>query len=152
MSPSILKLNRIAQGLLPWDQGLAWFNGLSCLEKSGVLRELACIARQSHPKADDVEPAMRMAGLRPTATPCALVRMATLAPERAFQRVISLPENEWEKAFRLLLGLLAIADQRRRHTQCADGCSHDWHHLASGEAAVTTSPAPPPSCLRSLGE
>lgn len=112
MSPGTLKLNQIAQGLIPWDEGLAWFKQLSCLEKSGVLRELACIARQAHPKADDVEPAMRMAGLRPTFTPCALVRAATLAPERAFQRVIALPENEWEKAFGLLLALLTIANSR----------------------------------------
>lgn len=130
MSPGILKLNRLAQGLIPWDEGVIWFNGLSTLEKSGVLRDLAGIARQSHPRADEVEPAMRLAALSPTCTPCALVRMATVFPERAFQRVIALPENEWEKSFRLLLALLAIADARRRNTQCAEGCSHEWHHLA----------------------
>jgi hypothetical protein len=130
MSPELLKLNRLAQGLIPWEEGVAWFNGQSSREKAAVLRELASIARQSHPRADEVEPAMRLAGLSPTCTPCALLRMATVFPERAFPRMIVLPENEWDKSFRLLLALLAIADARRRNTQCVDGCSHEWHHLS----------------------
>jgi hypothetical protein len=130
MSPSILQLNQIAQGLISWTEGVSWFNGLPSLARSAVLRELAAIAKQSHPKADEVEQAIQLAGLKPTFTPCVLVTKAAPAPEQAFHKVISLPEDEWEKSFRLLVGLLAIADARRRSTHCAEGCSHEWHHLS----------------------
>jgi hypothetical protein len=38
MSPALLKLNQIAQGLLPWASGVSWFIGLSSSEKRSVLR------------------------------------------------------------------------------------------------------------------
>lgn len=129
MTPTVRRLNQISQGLLPWADGVSWFNGLSSADKASTLRELASIANQAHPRADEVEPAIRLAGLKSSFTPCVLVLKAAHAPEKAFHKVLALPEDEWEKSFRLLLGLLAIADARRRDTQCAGGCSHEWHHI-----------------------
>jgi hypothetical protein len=63
---------------------------------------------------------MGLAGLKPTLTPCVVVSRAPV-PAKAFHKILSLPE--------LLLGLLTVADARRRATQCAQGCSHEWHHL-----------------------
>ena len=128
MSPTLLKLNLIAQGLLPWSEGVSWFTGLSSSEKVAVLRDLVHIVTQAHPLAVEVDRAIDVAGLKRTFTPCVLVRKAD-RPEKAFHNVLSLPEAEWEKSFRLLLGLLAVADTRRRATQCAAGCSHEWHQL-----------------------
>jgi hypothetical protein len=101
---------------------------LSSSEKASVLRDLAYIANQAHPLAAEVEQAIGVAGLKRTFTPCVLVSK-TYAPEKAFHKILSLPEAEWEKSFRLLLALLSIADARRRATRCAEGCSHEWHQL-----------------------
>jgi len=128
MSPTLLKLNQIAQGLLPWSSGVSWFTGLSSSDKSVVLRDLARIANQAHPRAEEVEPAMRLAGLKRTFTPCVLVSKGP-SPEKTFHKILSLPETEWEKSFQLLLALLSIADARRRTARCAQGCSHEWHQL-----------------------
>ena len=95
-----------------------------------MLRDLASIAHQAHLRAEEVGPAMQLAGLKPTFTPCVLVSKGA-SPEKAFHKIASLPEAEWEKSFRLLLGLLSIADARRRATHCAQGCSHEWHQMRS---------------------
>jgi hypothetical protein len=130
MSPILLKLNQIAQGLLPWSLGVSWFTGLLPSDQKSVLRDLAYITNQAHPRAEEVEPAMRLAGLKSTFTPCVLVSKG-LSPERAFHKIVSLPETEWENSFRLLLALLSVADARRRTAHCAQGCSHEWHQLPS---------------------
>ena len=130
MSPTLLKLNQIAQGLLPWSSGVSWFTGMSTSDKASVLRDLAYIANQAHPRAEEVEPAMSLAGLKRTFTPCVLVSKGR-SPENAFHKIVSLPEAEWEKSFRLLLALLSVADARRRAAHCAQGCSHEWHQLPS---------------------
>jgi len=129
MTDAVLKLNQIAQGFIPWADGVAWFAGLSECERAVVMRYLVQIAKQSHPRAEEIEPAIQLAGLKPTFTPCVLVKMASPAPERAFERVFALPENEREKSFKLLLALFSIADARRRQINCKDGCTHAWHNL-----------------------
>jgi hypothetical protein len=130
MSPTLLKLNQMAQGLLPWDAGLSWFIGLSPSEKNSVLRDLGYITHQAHPRAEEVDAAIAKAGLKRTFTPCVLVCKAS-SPEKAFQKIVSLPEAEWEKSFRLLVALLSIADARRRAVHCGGGCSHEWHQQLS---------------------
>ena len=50
--------------------------------------------------------------------------------------MISLPEPERDKAFRLFLALFSLADERRRKTECASGCSHWWHRDLSDELLV----------------
>jgi hypothetical protein len=102
--------------------------GLPSSQKASVLRDLAYITTEAHPLAVEVDHAIDVAGLKRTFTPCVLVSKAS-SPEKAFYKILSLPEAEWEKSFRLLVGLLSIADARRRTTQCAPGCSHEWHQL-----------------------
>jgi len=63
LSSTELQLNRIAQGLLPISEGIAWFDALAQDEQEAVLRTLAYITSQSHPLANEVEPAMAQAGL-----------------------------------------------------------------------------------------
>ena len=128
MSPTLLKLNQIAQGLVAWSEGMAWFRESPSTEKESILRDLANITIQSHPRAEEIEPAIQMAGLKHTFTPCVLVSKVH-APERAVHKILMLPEAEWEKSFQLLIALLSVADARRRATHCDQGCSHDWHQL-----------------------
>jgi hypothetical protein len=39
------------------------------------------------------------------------------------------PVDERRKAFRLLVEVLAVADERRRERFCSGGCGHWWHNL-----------------------
>ena len=76
LSPTELQLNRIAQGLVPVKEGIEWFVALAQEEQRSVLRALAYITSQSHPLANEVEPAIAEAGLKPTFTPCVMVLKA----------------------------------------------------------------------------
>ena len=128
LTPHELQLNRIAQGLIPASEGIAWFEGLGSDEQQAVLRLLVLITVQAHPLKSEVEPAISQAKLKPTFTPCVMVSKAEI-PERGFN-FGNLPPHEWTKTFRLLIALFSIADRRRRETTCRNGCSHAWHHLA----------------------
>ena len=129
LTPHELQLNRIAQGLVPVAEGIAWFEGLGSDEQDAVLRVLVLITVQAHPLKSEVEPAIREAKLKPTFTPCVMVSKAPI-PKKGFHKFGNLPPQEWVKTFRLLIALFSIADRRRRETSCRNGCSHAWHHLA----------------------
>jgi hypothetical protein len=128
MTPHELHLNRLAQGLASFESGRQWFEALLPTEQQQALQTLAMITGQAHPLPSELESAISLAELKPTFTPCILARQES-APERAFARILALPNSEWSKSFRLLLALFSIADSRRRSTQCVNGCSHEWHHL-----------------------
>ena len=70
----------------------------------------------------------------PTPQPCGS-RVGRLAEQLA--KIINLPPDERVKAFRLLVALLGVADDRRRRRFCADGCGHAWHHLKTGAGTET---------------
>lgn len=125
-----LQLNRIAQGVLSEAAGNSWFEELSSVEQTEVLQDLAYVCHQAHPKPSEVPEAITRSGLKPTFTPCVMLKSVAI-PEHAISRIISLPAEEHAKAFRLLLALFAIADTRRRETQCKGGCTHEWHNLAT---------------------
>ncbi|MEV4742515.1 DUF5958 family protein [Streptomyces sp. NPDC049555] len=129
-------LGRVAQGLRPISQGIAWFNGLNPVAQAKILRHLAQYCIQARPAAEDRTEGIRRAGLRTTHTPAVLITRGRI--DQQLGKIACLtPLDERRKAFRLLIAILAIADQRRRERICLDGCSHWWHKL------------PPPDC--SLG-
>lgn len=126
-------LNKLAQGIRPLEQGVDWFGRLDSTEQFAVLRDLAGFCIQSRALIDDGAEAIRRAGIRPTHTPAVLITRGHLAEQ--LTKIINLPQDERAKAFRLLVGLLGVADERRRARFCVRGCSHDWHQL--GTAAGT---------------
>jgi hypothetical protein len=128
LTPTELRLNQISQGLISEADGNAWYESLQSDERALTLQVLARICAQSHPRAGEVPAAIARAGLKATFTPCVLARRDP-RPERSFFQITALPPEEQVKSFRLLLALFSIADQRRRETQCRDGCTHEWHNL-----------------------
>ncbi|WP_374352644.1 DUF5958 family protein [Chitinimonas sp.] len=120
--------NQIAQRQKPFGLGVAWFANLGESAQMDALQELRRVAQQSHPKATDLPEAMQLAGIKRAMTPCVMVSKVA-RPELAFDRLLKLPQSEWDKVFQLLLALFVIADSRRRETDCADGCTHEWHNL-----------------------
>ncbi|MER7578434.1 DUF5958 family protein [Kitasatospora sp. NPDC097691] len=123
-------LNELAQGLRPMAEGIGWFEGLADEDQRLVLRELDQFCRQARAGTDDASEAVRLAGLRPTYTPCVLVTRGPI--EHQLGKVAALtPAHERIKAFRLLVHTLGLADARRRERFCAAGCGHEWHHLVA---------------------
>ena len=128
LTDSELLLNRVAQGHISEAEGLSWFESLLSEERQQALHLLSKICTQSHPLAEEVPVASNRAGLKSTFTPCVLAGLSE-RPEQAFPQIVALPANEQTKAFRLLLALFCIADDRRRKTRCVGGCTHEWHNL-----------------------
>ncbi|MEU3402183.1 DUF5958 family protein [Streptomyces filamentosus] len=138
MNERVVVLNQLAQGIRPLDQGVDWFGSLDGAEQFEVLRDLAGFCIQARALIEDGPEAIRRAGIRPTHTPAVLITRGHLAEQLA--KIINLPQDERVKAFRLLVALLSVADERRRARFCAQGCSHAWHHLGTdvGTGAATT--------------
>ena len=129
MRERAIVLNELAQGLRPAAQGVDWFKGLTGDEQFEVLRDLTVFSLQARATTEDAPESIRRAGIRPTHTPAVLISRGRLSGQLA--KVINLPQDERVKAFRLLVALLGVADERRRTRFCADGCGHDWHHLGA---------------------
>ncbi|MFE1841625.1 DUF5958 family protein [Streptomyces sviceus] len=128
-------LNELAQGIRPLAAGVSWFEELTDTEQYEVLRDLAGFCIQARATSEDGPESIRRAGIRPTHTPAVLITRGHLTEQLA--KIINLPPDERVKAFRLLVALLGVADDRRRRF-CADGCGHAWHHLRTGEGTETT--------------
>ncbi|MFF0561711.1 DUF5958 family protein [Streptomyces sp. NPDC004266] len=138
MNERVVVLNQLAQGICPLDQGVDWFGSLDGAEQFEVLRDLAGFCIQARALVEDGPEAICRAGIRSTHTPAVLITRGHLTEQ--LTKIINLPQDERVKAFRLLVALLGVADERRRARFCAQGCSHVWHHLGTGVgtgAAIT---------------
>lgn len=134
MNGRAVVLNESAQGIRPLAQGVSWFEGLAEPEQFDVLRDLSGYCIQARATSEDAAESIRRAGIRPTHTPAVLLTRGRLTEQLA--KIINLPQDERTKAFRLLVALLAVADERRRARFCAEDCRHAWHHLETGAATA----------------
>ncbi|WP_200306161.1 DUF5958 family protein [Streptomyces adelaidensis] len=125
MDERTVRLNELAQGLRPLVRGVEWFEGLASDEQFEVLRDLSGFCIQARATVEDGPESVRLAGIRPTHTPAVLITRGQLPAQLA--KIINLPQTERVKAFRLLVALLGVADERRRVRFCAAGCAHAWH-------------------------
>jgi len=83
---------------------------------------------QARAVTEDGPESIRRAGLRPTHTPAVLIARGPI--DQQLGKIAGLtPVDERRKAFRLLVAVLAVADERRRERFCSDGCGHWWHNL-----------------------
>ncbi|GJM08384.1 MAG: hypothetical protein DHS20C11_06600 [Lysobacteraceae bacterium] len=121
------RLNRIAQGYIDTEKGVAWFEALPEGDRRRVLRSLSHMLAQSHPQPQEVQEAVLRSGLKATYTPCVVMEAKEFSD--ACGKVLSLPNDELVKAFRLWMAIFSISDGRRRATDCKNGCTHEWHNL-----------------------
>ena len=133
LSPDAKMLNRVAQGRLPFTDAVLWFESLPETEQPGWLSTIVLMCHQAHPLREEINPAITLAELKPTFTPCVMIQTA-VQPEHALDRIVALPSDQRQKAFRLMFALYCIADTRRRQTQCKNGCSHEWHNFDTNTA------------------
>ena len=104
---------------------LVAFAALSEEEERSVLRRVNVLALQAGALDADATAAIVRSGVRPTRTAAVLVAKGPIDIQLA--KAATLPQVELSDGLRLAIALLAIADERRRRTKCASGCSHWWH-------------------------
>src|SRR5262245_42190646 len=112
MTPTLRTLNLAAQGRRSKESVGGWFESMALPAQKEVLEALSQILLQAHPRQEEVVEAIQTSGLKSTYTPGVL--FTRYAATEAAWRTISLPEDEYVKAFRLMLELFTIADGRRR--------------------------------------
>jgi hypothetical protein len=104
-------INKYGQGLINSEPLLFNFKSLEVTSKKNFLTDLLFLLQQSKPTDSDIEPAILASGLKPTYTPCVLLRKGVAMHN--LEKLIKLPENEQDKVFLLLLSLFKIAYQKR---------------------------------------
>ncbi|MFD6798095.1 DUF5958 family protein [Streptomyces cyaneofuscatus] len=110
MAHPYIILNELAQELRPMAQGAEWFGSPSAEEQSNTLRLLAHFCIQARATAEDGPESIRRAGLRATHTPAVLIARGRI--EQQLGKIARLtPRDERLKSFRLLIAVLAVADE-----------------------------------------
>ena len=105
-------INQYGQGIVGVEQLVSNFNAIDQDLKKAFLNDFfSYFVIQSKPKEGDIEPAINASKLKPTYTPCVLLRKGI--EKHKLEKIIKLPDNESEKAFMLLLNLFKIAYNRR---------------------------------------
>jgi len=127
MRESELKINKLAQGLIPLEEGLEWYDISDAEYRENIMRALDLCVYQSHPTVEDIEEGIKLSGLKETYSPCVLVRKKHFNEAR--NKIIHMPELDQRRGFILLLSIFSVADERRRKTQCKGGCDHEWHNI-----------------------
>ena len=127
MNETELKINKIAQGLISLDEGLAWYDESEADSRNEIMKALDLCIFQSHPTKEDVEKGIKKSGLKETYSPCVLARIKPFNEAR--QKLLNMPEPDRRRGFILFLSIFSVADKRRRETCCKDGCAHEWHNI-----------------------
>lgn len=104
-------INKFGQELVAIEQLIEDFSLLEDFQKKEFLNGFIYLIMQSKPKKEDVEPAILKSGLKPTFTPCILLKKGV--SNHDLEKIVNLPESELTKAFVLLLSLFKIAYKRR---------------------------------------
>lgn len=104
-------INKYGQGLANIEQLLNLFESFDVSSQKEFLREMLFFILQSKPREDDIESAIINSGLKPTYTPCVLLRKGVA--NHNLKKLVDLPENELKRVFILLLSLFKIAYKRR---------------------------------------
>lgn len=110
------------------DEAVDWFSSLDEEDQDSVLREIVLYLIQVHVTAQDGRDGLASSGVKATMTPAVLIVREPILEQVG--KIASLPPNEYLKAFRVLLSTFAVADTRRRETECRGACSHAWHNLS----------------------
>ena len=122
-----LLINYFAQEKINLEQILKWFDSL-CFEKQHEVILLSQLyLKQAQPNKEIVEKFIELIPLKPTVTPIVLLK--TKEFNLSLQKIVSLPKNEYKKAFITLISLFKSFDEIRRNKWCKNGCTHEWHNL-----------------------
>ena len=103
----VINLNMFAQDLIELQSILSVFNSFEIDKKRSFLEYLVMIIIQSKPCFDDIEITISESKLKPTYTPCVLLKKGI--EKHNLLQIVKLPEYELNKVLILLLHLFKIA-------------------------------------------
>ena len=126
-------INQFGQGIVEIRELLSLFESFDNLEKKYFFNEILYLIMQSKPMDNDIETAIRNSGLKSTYTPCVIIKKGVA--NYNLQRLINLPDNEWNKVFILLMNLFKIA-YYRRFTEEKNNPDKWWYWDLSSEKIV----------------
>ncbi|WP_328612682.1 DUF5958 family protein [Amycolatopsis sp. NBC_00355] len=118
------RLNEPARGIRSLDDGTRWFARQDPAQRRVILDELAFYAGQARAAEEDRDEAIARAGIKTGDTAAVLLRAGR--PDLQVRRICALPDYQQVPAFRLLVSLFGVADDRRR-VRCGGTCHHAWH-------------------------
>ena len=127
MNERLLRINKIAQRMISFEEGVQWFDEAAFEYRDKIMQALDICVWQSHPTVEDIEEGIRMSGLKETFSPCVLIRKKPFNEVR--QKILKMRELDQRRGFILLLSVFSVADKRRRETECVNGCTHEWHNI-----------------------
>ena len=104
-------VNKYGQGVIDIALLTNLFNSFDLEKKRDYLGEIVSLIMQSKPNEYVIELAIKQSLLKPTYTPCVLLKKGVA--NHNLIKIIELPENELNKVFTLFLSLFKIAYQRR---------------------------------------
>ena len=122
MDDKSLMINKIAQGLVSFEDGMKWFDALDSDNRSHVIWTLDVCIHQSHPSEREIQQGIDNSGLTES------YEMLQYAYETKKKR-LDMTKAEQKRAFVLTMHIFIVSDQRRRETDCKGECSHWWHHI-----------------------
>lgn len=124
-----LRLNRVAQQRDSMTSLLEWFGELEFAERIDVLNTMQLMVVQSHPTNQEYSQAARNSKLGRKNARIQLLLDDTCQEREKIGRLFNCSKEEQEAVLTLAIELFALADKRRRDTDCRDGCDHWWHNL-----------------------
>lgn len=115
-------INKFGQGLVDIESLLDRFRSFDSSQKDKFFNDLLFLISQSKPSTADIEVSITASKLKPTFTPCVLLRKGVAYHN--LKKITELPEGELEKSFVLLLSLFKVSYQRRFESEKND--PHKW--------------------------
>lgn len=121
-------INKIAQDKIDFNIGLELLLDKHSFDE--IFKTLQIYILNSIPNKTDYNSEAYQRGinsipLKPTYTPIVILKNSPT--KIAFNKLVSLPENENKKIIVSLLWIFKITDTERRNTECKNGCGHFWH-------------------------
>ncbi|AZA93478.1 Uncharacterised protein [Chryseobacterium nakagawai] len=104
-------INKYGQDLVNIDPFKILFSNFNIENKRDYLEGIISLIMQSKLQNEDVESAIKTSGLKPTFTPCVLLKKGVA--NHNLIKLINLPETELEKTLVLLMNLFKIGYKRR---------------------------------------
>jgi hypothetical protein len=124
----LVLLNKYAQCVVSRNLLCDWFKSLDILQKKQAIRGVWNLAIQANLSVADVENATKIAKLKKTHTPVAMLLSEKVIFKNRGYGLSNLEGTVLYQAFSLVLECFSIAEQRRKKL-CEDNshCNHWWH-------------------------
>ena len=126
-----IEVNQFGQGLIGHDFLLLKFTPLDVKRKRELLVDMEWLILQSKVQESDIEPSIKLSDLKPTYTPCVMIRKGLDSGN--LRKIIGLPEDELWKVYQLFLYLFKAGYERRFNAEKGDPNKWWYWDLGSRE-------------------